>query len=835
MKKILIFLCVMAFLQISISAKCQLLPDFAIDNESITFSNDSPIEGELITIYVEVSNIGDIAPTKNEDLEVWLYEGLPEENPLRIMVKDILLELEPGDSDIVTAKWRPRVGTTEIYAIANPVESEQPIKEITHDNNYAHRTITASAKNFPDATEKQVKQAVDKAVDWIISRQGVHRRICPQCGSEVRLVSKCYICGANLKGIPMDALPSPSWDFGGSAVHDTSLALLALMGAGLKPSHPVVEESLSFLMNKNWSDFSVYDYAIIIPVMVATGQKEKYFDRVQFAVDQLVSLQLRVEKGHKPIHDGGWGYAVVADGAHMQYCIYALYAAKQWNVEIPQEVWTRAEKWIRRTQIDTGGWVYNLEKGGSPWAEGAYGSMTTAGLMGLKMSGVPVDDKQIQKGLDWLKKYYTITSNPGAIHWRYYYLLALERFADTPPKQQIVVGHNWYEEISNMMVAEQKPDGRWPGYGEQISEQIDTTQIGAAGQLSGGIAQKDFLVTCFAVLFLTRTVPQSISPELGISPKSIEFSPPSPREGEPVRITAKIVNYGKSLESGTIVDVDFYDGAPQKNGTKILSQQAMFSGKRPEATVFADWKASPQGLHHIYLYLDPSKKIEDSYRQNNIVSKDIVVKSSDYNPMEDKNIPKKIAEGVYQLGNVTMDANSRKITVPGSVNMVSGIIEFLACGEMGRTHESLLILDIEPIHLYLALLALDLKPGMNLRYQGDPRVPKGAPLEILVEWEIAGKKERHRAEELVLNSELKRPMQRTNWIFTGARLVNERLTAQTTKNIIATMRDPDSIINHPLPGGKNTTDYYHANPDVLPPRGTEVEIIIKPARNKSTQ
>jgi len=820
MNKLLLCFIIFPFL-ISISAKCEPLPDFEIDNDSITFSNESPVEGEVITISVKVNNIGEVAPNRNEDLEVWLFEGALEENPLRIMVKDILLGLKPGDSGIVNADWIPRTGTTTIYAIANPEESDKTIEEKTHKNNYAHRAITASARTFPEASPEKIEQAIKKGIDWIIAQKGKHRRICPQCGSEIispptitqnlptgtqnQYGERCYICQANLKGLPMDVTPSSYWDFGESATQDTSIALLALMGAGVKSSNPVIQDALSFLIKSDWNSFEVYHYAIIIPVLVATGEKEKYFERVQFATNQLVKRQLRVEKGHDPRDDGGWGYGLTADGAHMQYCIYALYAAKQWGIDIPQEVWTRAEKWVRRTQLDNGGWLYNLVEGGSPWAEGAYGSMTATGLMALKMCGAPVNDKQIQKGLEWIKKYYTITSNPGSVHWHYYYLLALERFCDVPPRQEILVGHNWYREMSNLLVAEQKPNGRWVDYEEY------------------------FPTTCFALLLLNRAVPEATSPDLSVDFKSIDFSPPSPPENQPVRITTSIVNSGKPLEPETIVDVNFYDGNPLNNGTKIMSQQAIFSGSRPDASVFADWKASPQGLHHIYVYVDPLEKINDSDRRNNIAHKDLIVKAADYNPMEDKSIFEKIDDGVYRLGNVILDKNSRKITMPGKVNMVSGIIEFLACNEMGRTHESLLILDIEPIHLQLSLITLGLKPGHNLRYQGDPRIPKGDEIKIWVEWEIAGKKEKHRAEELVLNRELKKPMQKTNWVFTGSRVVNNTFTAQRTKSIIATMRDPDSIINHPLQGGTNTVDYYHANPDVLPPRGTEVEVTITPA------
>ena len=48
-----------------------IYPDFAIDADSITFSNDSPMEGEEVVIKVMVKNIGYVEPTMNETLEVW--------------------------------------------------------------------------------------------------------------------------------------------------------------------------------------------------------------------------------------------------------------------------------------------------------------------------------------------------------------------------------------------------------------------------------------------------------------------------------------------------------------------------------------------------------------------------------------------------------------------------------------------------------------------------------------------------------------------------------------------------------------------------------------------
>ena len=82
---------------------------------------------------------------------------------------------------------------------------------------------------------------------------------------------------------------------------------------------------------------------MVIPALVAT-QDVAYRERVQFAVNQLVKKQLPVSGSEftDDRDDGGWGYGYSADGAHMNMVIYALYAAKQWGIDIPPDTWARA-------------------------------------------------------------------------------------------------------------------------------------------------------------------------------------------------------------------------------------------------------------------------------------------------------------------------------------------------------------------------------------------------------------------------------------------------------------------------------------------------------------
>ena len=784
------------------------LPDFEVDSTSFVFSNPAPLEGEEITVSVIVKNVGQVAPTMNEDLIVNLYEGEPGTIPLQIMCRDVILGLGVGESKSVKTQWRPPPGITEVYAVVNPAGDDKEIQEANRSNNIAHTSITATQRVFPKATPEQIRSAIQRGVEWIRAQQGKHNRTCLQCGSENQLISICVICGATLKGLPEDLLPGPAWDLGEDSKQETALALLALMSAGVPASDPAIQQGLDFLMQQDWNSFDAYVHSIVLPALVAADLPE-YRKRAQFSVNQLVKLQLPFggEEFSDPRDFGGWGYGATADGAHFNWVIYALYAAKQWGLHVPSETWKRAEEWIRSNQTETGGWLYNRVEHGSPWAEGVYGSMTATGLWTLRAFGVPVEDPQVQKGLEWIKKHWSLTRNPGANSWHHYYFVTLQRFCDVPPKQDTLVGHDWYQDIASMFVAEQQPDGRW----------IDHEDY--------------FPTTCFALMFLTRSLPKPMQPDLGAVNRSLRYSPPSPRVGDPMRISVTLTNTGAPIEA--TVPVNFYDGPPAQGGKKIDSQEVFFNENLDETTTEINWIPSEDGDLTLYVVVDPSEDIADLNRSNNITSQQLTIRPESADAVDPTSAFQDIGNGIYQFGDVTVDVNKHEVVMNGEINLISPetILEFFAVGELGKTHESLIMLDAEPIHIQLALLRLNLNPGMNLTVEGDPHLPKGDPVELWVEWERGEQIIRHRAEELVWNAMTKQPMQQTHWVFTGGRFRGNQFTTQLFHNIIAVYRDPDSIFNHPLPGGTDDRT-YRVNTDIVPPKATPVRIIARQIQDK---
>jgi hypothetical protein len=771
------------------------LPDFQVDADSISFSNPTPVEGEEITISVEVKNVGGGSQTMNQDLVVNLYEADPATQPLQIVCKDVILELKQGKSKPVKTQWQPPPGKTEIYAIVNPTGAKH-IEETDIGNNLTHATLVVESRTFPPVTPEQIQNAITKGVAWIEAQQGKHSRTCLQCGTENQLILICIICGASLKGLAENFIPGKSWNFGEDQTQETALALQTLFAAGHTTSHPAVQKGLEFLLTPDWNEFAVYQFAVVIPVLVAT-QDPTYRERAQFAVNQLIKKQLPISGSEfaDERDDGGWGYGYTADGAHMNMVIYALYAAKQWRLDIPADTWARAERWIRRNQTETGGWLYNLVDEGSPWAIGVYGSMTATGLWALRACGVSADDPQVQKGIEWVKKYWTLTRNPGSNSWLYYYLLSQQRFCDIPPTLDTFAGYDWYDEISQMMVAKQESDGRWRG------------------------SESDFLSTCFAAMSLSHALVGPTEPNIGIVPRSLRFSPPTPRVGEVVRLSATLRNTGTPLDE--ILNVEFY-----VNNEKVATTEVLWTPKLAETIISADWAPAMEGEIEFVARID----ISDADESDNSASEKLTVfpKSTAATDVQLAK-PKKISENIYQLGNVVFDTSKREVTVPGEINIVGGdaYIEFFACGKLGKTHESILIVDAEPIYILAALGILDFAPGMNLTVEGDPRTPTGAPVDIWVEWNQGDEVVSRRARELVWNAFTEQPMQETPWVFTGGRLKNNQFTAQLFHNIIAVYRDPDSLFNHPLPTGTDDRT-YRVNTDVIPPKGTRIRLIIRP-------
>lgn len=190
----------------------------------------------------------------------------------------------------------------------------------------------------------------------------------------------------------------------------------------------------------------------------------------------------------------------------------------------------------------------------------------------------------------------------------------------------------------------------------------------------------------------------------------------------------------------------------------------------------------------------------------------------------------RITSHTYRVGAAIVDTEARTVICQGEINMDEGAIEYLAVAPNGKTHESLLKIDIRPLHLQLALLMLELEPKNVLKTQGDRATPEGDPVELRIRWRTAdGETKDVRAEEMVSEMPGDKPMPAHDWVFTGSRIVKSGFEADLARSLIAVWHDPAAILDNPLPGGGNNG--YVVRSSKTPRRGTHIELIFH-AREK---
>ncbi len=195
----------------------------------------------------------------------------------------------------------------------------------------------------------------------------------------------------------------------------------------------------------------------------------------------------------------------------------------------------------------------------------------------------------------------------------------------------------------------------------------------------------------------------------------------------------------------------------------------------------------------------------------------------------------KLDDARVKIGNVLVDAEKGQVSIPGKIVANIRELEVFASAPQGRTYEGLIVCGVEPIDVETGLRFLGLEGGSGVKYQGDPAVPTGDPVEIYIEWNDTktGRAKSARAEDFVLDEKKKIPMPHVQWVHVGSRWQGKRFMAQLAGDLITLEHFPDTIIDNPLAVGAG--DYsYQPNPAIVPPVGTPVTVIIQVVQQQKT-
>jgi squalene-hopene/tetraprenyl-beta-curcumene cyclase len=299
--------------------------------------------------------------------------------------------------------------------------------------------------------------------------------------------------------------PDGSWVKGNVGI--SALCTDALLESGMTTQDPRILRAVQHLLANQKDDGGIYDdvglkiYAssISLKALVKADPKAHaepikkvlaYIEKCQWGADE------SIEKSD--LRYGGFGYGKTnrPDMSNTQFCLDAMKAA---GVSKDSEVWARAVIFVSRSQdrsesndkafagVDDGGGIYSpvetkaevvqLPDGRKVFK--TYGSMTYAILKSFVFADLDAKDPRIQASLDWIRKHWTFAENPemGQQGLYYYYMTAaraLAAYSKASGEEMVMDArrrpHDWRAEISEAILARQRPDGSWVNAAERWYE-----------------------------------------------------------------------------------------------------------------------------------------------------------------------------------------------------------------------------------------------------------------------------------------------------------------------------------------------------------------------------
>ncbi|WP_425396657.1 DUF4159 domain-containing protein [Aeoliella sp.] len=287
--------------------------------------------------------------------------------------------------------------------------------------------------------------------------------------------------------------PRGTWDdLGTNPGGVTALVAFALLNAGVDVDSAEMQKSLAYLRSNEFRR----TYAVALQTMVLANAEPKR-DRLLIERNVRWLEKTQVQAGQ---HSGAWSYpGAGGDKSNSQFAVLALHEAQRAGVKVNPHTWQLAAAYWRRTQNADGSWQY----GDNP----PSGSMTCAGIGALVITGLATgegdarvvngrvlccqphdEDDNVERGLDWLGKHFSVERNPGPIElgeiWHYYYLYGVERVGRLTARR-LIGDSDWYREGAEYLVNHQDPlHHYWRG--------------------SSAIENQPHVATAMALLFLAK-------------------------------------------------------------------------------------------------------------------------------------------------------------------------------------------------------------------------------------------------------------------------------------------------------------------------------------------
>lgn len=281
--------------------------------------------------------------------------------------------------------------------------------------------------------------------------------------------------------------------------------------------HPIAQRGLRFVLKYQQPDGGIYDpklgyrnYGTSVALMaLAAANDPGLHEQLCDAQDFIKAGQWTEGKTDadgeavttEHVWYGGFGY-----GKHKRPDLsntqMALEALHQSGLPADDPTYQKALEFVVRSQMRSqsndqdfadhatdGGFIYSPHNGGESKAGTtevnghtvlrSYGSMTYAGFKSMLYADVSRDDPRVKAAWDWIRRYYTLESNPnmpgaqskeGLYYYYHVFAKALDAWGEPFIEDAAGVKHDWRVELADHLIAEQRADGSWVNEADRWQE-----------------------------------------------------------------------------------------------------------------------------------------------------------------------------------------------------------------------------------------------------------------------------------------------------------------------------------------------------------------------------
>jgi RNA polymerase sigma factor (sigma-70 family) len=252
----------------------------------------------------------------------------------------------------------------------------------------------------------------------------------------------------------------------------TSLALLALLEAGVKPDDPAIVGGLNYLRRIE----PEHTYVVSLQTQVfCRADPQKLHRLIQRNVDWLVQARI-LDRARRP---AGWSYKKglgdLCDNSNSHFAVLALHVANDAGAKIDPKIWHEIQRYYLQNQAQGRGWGY------APHLVAPTLTMTLGGLSSLLITAkhLPKNlegyDQALNSAMSLVGDQFTVKY----AHAKYYCLHAMVRAGRLAGKKTFVGKdkervHDWYLEGAREIVSAQLENGSWPCEGQDFWPVVST-------------------------------------------------------------------------------------------------------------------------------------------------------------------------------------------------------------------------------------------------------------------------------------------------------------------------------------------------------------------------